>query len=86
MFDALAGLLLDAADITATVTVLVAVWEGRISYGSDQLRAWFGLEATKRDCDVDDFLREVRQRSWPRYAEHRLWSLGKDDTSLSDKT
>jgi hypothetical protein len=83
MFESIWGLLLDAADVTATVTVLVALWEGRIGYGSERLFDWLGVRGGRRDCDVDDFLREVRRRSWPRHAGHRLWSLHDDVPSSS---
>jgi hypothetical protein len=57
MLEPFLELLADAADTTATIIVLLALWEGRTARGRNVRMRWFGIRTTNRRIGVDDFLR-----------------------------
>ena len=67
MFGPFIELVADAIDLSATILVLLALWEGRSAPGRTAVLRWLGVKARPESVlAVDDFLRQAqRSRSAP---------------------
>ena len=60
MFEPFLDLMADAADTTATLLALLAIWQGRAVRCKEILARWLGLRPVERRVEVEDFVRKAR--------------------------